>query len=453
MSVELLSDHAVLESHVTVDHADLVELSIDELIIGRPLAFPLFDDSGVLLLAEGNTITPEFKRLLKQRGQGSVQVHHEDAAKNAFSQISQTPVEATMSLDTELASQLDKVIDSGLLFVKNSGPAMRQSMVLHGCRAYNLDRHQDLQDQRVATCESLDNMMKEAVRGQAVSSTVVTNLAAQYLADMAEDSDCVLSVAMQATQDPALSDHCLKMATLGMAIGVEMGLDEDNCKRICVAGLMHDWGMARVPAEIRNATRILSASEFFQIKKHPIFTAEMLERMPGVPSMVPIVVYQVHERPNGLGYPRGRAGDRIHIFARILAVADIYSALTEPRAYRRPLAPYAAMECLVRMAKSRDVDPEVVRALLKVMSLFPIGSYVTLSDGSVARVIRRNPENYSSPIVQLVQDSGGNAVPADAESAISDLAASSISIIQALPTPGRQETLLTEDVLHQKRPK
>jgi HD-GYP domain-containing protein (c-di-GMP phosphodiesterase class II) len=293
-------------------------------------------------------------------------------------------------------------------------------------------------------------MLKDAVHGRDVSGAAVTSLTAQHLMNMTDDTDCVIDAAVEATRDPDLSQHCLKMATLGMAIGIEMGLDEDNCKRIGVAGLIHDWGMAKVPAEIRTSPNKLSEYDFYQIKKHPIYTAEMLERMAGIPSMVPIIVYQVHERPNGLGYPRGRTGERIHLFARILAVADTYSALTEPRPYRQPLAPYAAMECLVKLAKSRDVDPEVVRAFLKVMSLFPIGSFVALSDGSVARTIRRNGEHYTKPIVCVIQDSHGQSIETN-DMAIIDLTQSDLQVVQALPTPGRDEQLLTDEILFPKR--
>lgn len=455
MSAQLLSDEAILESTQSVAAEDQVEVSLDDLILGRPLTFPIYDNAGLLLLAEGSTITSEFRKLLRQRGTTSVRMHTNDADK-ARLKLDATVSIADMgafALDSELTQQLDRVIESGLLSLQNSGPAARESVVVHGRKAYNAERQEKFQQQRDATCASLSNMMKDAVHNKTVSSSVVTSLAAQYLSDMADDTDCLLSTAMEVSIDADLSQHCLKMSTLGMAIGIEMGLNEDNCKRICVAGLIHDWGMAKVPAAIRNSPNILSESDFFQIKKHPIYTAEMLERMPGIPSMVPIIVYQVHERPNGLGYPRGRTKERIHLIARILAVADIYAALTEKRPYRAPLAPYAAMECLIKLAKARDVDPDVVRATLKVMCLFPIGSFIALSDGSVAQVIRRNGDNYTQPIIRVIQDHLGNAVPVGTDEAIIDLAHSELTVVQALPTPGREEQLLSKEVLYPLRSK
>lgn len=453
MSAQLLGDDVVLDSLQTVKPEDQVEVNLDDLIVGRPLSFPIYDAAGMLLLAEGSRITSEFRKLLRQRGMTSVQMHTQDADKSRLKlDMSFSIADAGIfALDSELTNQLDRVIDSGLLQLQNRGPAAREQVTSHGRQAYNKVRHQRLQQQRQTTCDSLSLMLKDAVHGKALDGTAVTSIAGQYLSEMFDDTDCVLSTATEASQDADLSQHSLKMATLGMAIGIEMGLDEDNCKRTCVAGLIHDWGMVKINAEVRNSTRLLTEYEFFQIKKHPIFTAEMLERMSGIPSMVPVIVYQVHERPNGLGYPRGRTGERIHPLARILAVADMYAALTTARPYRAPLAPYAAMECLIKQAKTRDVDPDVVRALLKVLTLFPIGSFVAISDGSVAQVLRRNGNDYSRPIVRIVQDHLGNPTARDTEPIIVDLAHSELLVTQALPTPGRNEQLLTQEILQPVR--
>lgn len=438
-------------THPEATQAPTVSVKLDELIVGRPLQSPIYDEKGVLLLAAGNLITSDFKRLLHQRGEGTVRVAEADVHRVRLTLAVDEEV-VPLKLDGETAARLDKVIDAGLLSVQNQGPAAKDRVVYHGKKAYNLERHAVLQDQRQAASESVGSMMKAALSGRSVDSRAVTQMAAEFLTDLADDSDQMLCAAMEASREASIAEHSLKMATLGMALGVELGLDEDNCRKICVAGLVHDWGMGAVPAELRQSPKLLSEHQMFQVRKHPIHTVEMLERMPGVPSVVPMVAYQVHEKPNGLGYPRGRVGDRIHLFARILAVADVYSALTEQRPYRHALMPYAAMECVVKLARNKELDPEIVRALLKVLTLFPIGSFVALDDGRVGRVIRRNADKYATPIVQVVQDAQGERVTPDRPDSLVDLAMDPVRITQALPTPGREEYGLTVDVLCVRRP-
>jgi HD-GYP domain-containing protein (c-di-GMP phosphodiesterase class II) len=242
-----------------------------------------------------------------------------------------------------------------------------------------------------------------------------------------------------------LAARSLESSLLAMAIGIEMGLDAENISNLGVAGLVHDWGMMQVPLEIRTANRKLNQVEMLEIKKHPIHSLEILQRVSALPRVVSLISYQVHEKVNGNGYPRGRRGNSIHQFARILQVADAYTGMTSQRPYRPPMMRYAAMECLLRMAKEKSVDPDVVRALLKIQSLFPIGSFVILSNSAVAQVIRRNQDKYTQPIVRVLQDSEGNPANLDDDSTLIDLSDSELTVQQAMPAPGTNEVPLCED--------
>jgi hypothetical protein len=97
------------------------------------------------------------------------------------------------------------------------------------------------------------------------------------------------------------------------------------------------------------------------------------------------------------------------------------------------------MENLILMARDRTVDADVVRSLLRTQSLFPIGSLVALSDGSVARVMRRNQENYTQPLVQRIQDRSGRPLNPSPGAMLIDLAEAGLSVVQALPNPGSNE--------------
>ncbi len=422
-----------------------------EIIVGRELRRPIYDSKGLLLLVEGSVITARFKQLLNDRKIDNLQVHQDDAARITLRDTVVEDNTTVFGFDSELTKKLDALIESGSLFVANTGAAVRDRMVMHGLKGYDPQMRESLLEQHQAAGESLDNMMREAVQGGNFNASQITNVTAVSLAHLTADAEHVLSVAAEVRRDEVLSEHCLQMALLGMAIGIEMGLDEDNVRTIGLCGLVHDWGMIKVPERIRDAKRTLTDAEFLEIKKHSIYVLELLQGMAGIPSVVPLVCYQVHEKPNGAGYPRGRRGNAIHLFARVLQAADAYVGLTSPRPYRKPLMPYAAMECLLRLAGQNDFDPKTVRHLLNVLSLFPVGSFVNLTDASVARVLRPAGSNYTSPIVQIVQDHQGRPVDPSDESAIVDLTDSDLEIVQALPTPGRDEIALNPALIVRAR--
>jgi HD-GYP domain-containing protein (c-di-GMP phosphodiesterase class II) len=423
------------------DQSGTVKVDVESLVAGRQLKNPIFDPGNLLLLAQGSIVTPRFKQLLLARGIREVMLSRADAESMSAPQQPSTAgcFSAARQLDSALTQKIDKLVDAGLLFQENSGPRLKERLVLQGCKGFGVEQRDALLAQHTQTCEQLDAMIKAAAHGQPVSGQEIAGVVASYLTNLTSDADCVLDVARQAGHYAALAEHCLLMSVYGMALGIEMGMCEMDIRNIGLSGLLHDWGMSLISPEILDANRVLTNAEFLEIKKHPGYTLDLLKSISTIPDIVPMICYQVHERPNGTGYPRGRMKNSIHPGARILNVADVYLALTSPRPYRKPLMPYAAIECLLRQAKENLVDADVVRALLQVVSLFPIGSHVMLSDGSTARVLRRNGNNYSSPIVQIIKDASGDLTDPLDETQIVDPSTNQLRIVKAVPASDSEQ--------------
>jgi HD-GYP domain-containing protein (c-di-GMP phosphodiesterase class II) len=421
-------------------------VALSDLIVGRTTTFPIFDDSGVLLLAEGMVVTSEIKLNLRQRGSNRVVIHTDDVGRLTMKGKQSSSATPLFSFDSEITSRLDALIDSGLMTVKNTGPAVKGDVVFLGRKGYDKEQRARLLDAHDRNGAALSEMMGDALKGAKSDGSVVAAMATSYLKEMCADIDNTLTSTIDRFGENDLASRSLEVALLAMAIGIEMNLDADCIKEIGIAGLVHDWGMMKVPADYLNSARKLNDIERLEIKKHPIYSLEMLQTVSSLPRVISVVAYQVHECFNGSGYPRGRNGTSIHMFARILKVADAYCALTMMRPFRPPVARYGAMECLIHQARARSTDPDVVRALLKVVSLFPIGSYIALSDGSVARVLRRNKEDYSRPIVLRIEDAQGQPVDESAEENIIDLANCDLTVVQALPAPGTTEVLLSPEL-------
>jgi hypothetical protein len=148
-----------------------------------------------------------------------------------------------------------------------------------------------------------------------------------------------------------------------------------------------------------------------EISKHPGLAFDRVNQIAKVPNGSRMIVFQMHERMDGSGYPRQRKGIQIFPLSRIAMVADVFVALVSPRPHRPGLMPYQAMERIIKQAKDGLLDPKVVRGLLKTVSLFPITSFVVMSDGRVGKVIRSTGDTYTRPIVDLWQPSAVQELP------------------------------------------
>jgi HD-GYP domain-containing protein (c-di-GMP phosphodiesterase class II) len=134
-----------------------------------------------------------------------------------------------------------------------------------------------------------------------------------------------------------------------------------------------------------------------------------MEKLDTVGADALLVGYQAHERCDRSGYPRRRHRMFIHPLARLVAAADVYAAVTCPRPHRAGLSPHGAMKLLLREAQAERLDRDVVRAFLHALSMFPVGSYVRLSDGTAGRVLRSNPDNPLRPVIVPLQSDGEEA--------------------------------------------
>ncbi|MEX0775194.1 MAG: HD domain-containing phosphohydrolase [Phycisphaeraceae bacterium] len=203
-----------------------------------------------------------------------------------------------------------------------------------------------------------------------------------------------------------LPDHAYTTAVLAMAIAAQLNWPPGDLRPLGLAALLCDLGMLLVPERIRTGACELTDIDRSRVNRHPYFTLAMLQMVNGVAPMVKLAAIQHQERENGSGYPKGVRRDTICDYARVLATADAFAATTEPRSYRRTKLPYIAMEEMVRSAGAMTYWKPAVRALVQAAGLFPVGSYLRLSDGCNAHVIAANAKQVGRPRVQPLDAEG-----------------------------------------------
>lgn len=167
-------------------------------------------------------------------------------------------------------------------------------------------------------------------------------------------------------KDPYTRGHSERVAGLARALAFEVGLSEESAEMVAQAGLLHDLGKIGIPEAVLGKPGALTQEEWEIMRSHPLTGAQILAPLEFFEDGAAIVRHH-HERFDGSGYPDRLAGNVIPLGARIVAVADVYDALTSNRPYRRALAASDALQHLRRDA-GRSLDPELVALFPRVLT-------------------------------------------------------------------------------------
>lgn len=313
------------------------------------------------------------------------------------------------------------------------GPALAQFMTQLRPRdrteIYKNETHKRFQD----AVGQVRILYVKILRGEIASNAIVRAIVGSFMDTFMKDRNLLLNLAgAPHTGHDYLFDHSLKQCLLSLSLASAAGYSRSQSIEIAQGALLADVGMMLVPESIRLKRGKLSESEIFEVRKHPMLGMTLLEHVHGLSEAALLIPYQHHERLGGGGYPDKRAGSAVSRFSRIVSIADVFTALISPRTYRDSMLPYQAMVSLLTLGGSGQLDGDHIKQFLKTMSMFPLGSLVRLSSGRVAKVVAPNPAEFTKPIVSLLTDEGGAALPKAAIAQI-DLADSREKIVEALP--------------------
>jgi HD-GYP domain-containing protein (c-di-GMP phosphodiesterase class II) len=167
-----------------------------------------------------------------------------------------------------------------------------------------------------------------------------------------------------AQRDVSTEQHTRRVALRAVQVGERLGLSTHRLRTLAIGGLVHDIGKLSVPDSILKKPGPLDDDEYALIRRHPEWGTRLLEELGGFTPAVRRLVRDHHERPDGLGYPRGLCEDEINLDTRILTVCDVYDALISPRVYR----PAWTHEDAIGLLHDRAAfDPRCVKALEEVL--------------------------------------------------------------------------------------
>jgi HD-GYP domain-containing protein (c-di-GMP phosphodiesterase class II) len=197
--------------------------------------------------------------------------------------------------------------------------------------------------------------------------------------------------------------HSVNVAMLSILIGRQVGLEGEMIVSLVEAALLHDIGKTRVPLEVVQKPGALDRSERKLIEAHAAYGGEILASTEGLRPLTPTVALEHHRTIIGGGYPDLGVGVVPHPMSQIVAVADIYEALTGARTYKEPTPPERACLILARIA-GEHLNSSLVKAFVGTVTFFPIGSFVRTNREETGVVIRTNTSNPLRPVLAVLSD-------------------------------------------------
>jgi putative nucleotidyltransferase with HDIG domain len=315
---------------------------------GLILAKPIFDQSNRILLSAGSALTNSFIKRLKDKN-----VHH-IYVKSEITEDIEVDDDLNPRLRFEAVQKLSDVFSS----LQEGKPGKNDTLG------------------RVKSIRSMSDVFSQIIK-EMNSSKHLLNL----LSHMQSSIDTIF-------------DHSINTSLYSLTMGRQLGLKEKELNILGLGALFHDIGKLQLEGEMKN--------DHTDWKKHPELAFQALRKEPSLHLLVAHCAYQHHEHVDGFGFPRGLKGKDIHLYAKIIAVAEAFDHLINSQS----LLPHEAMEIIVARTFTR-YDYQVVEAFKTAVAIYPIGVTVDLNTGESGVVIAYNNQYPQRPVVRVFKDQYG----------------------------------------------
>lgn len=319
-----------------------VSISIEGCSVGMKIAEPIFNHHGAIIIPEGTILDSTMINRLENMGVETIKVYKEDI---------ETPQIIMVKQYTEHVSNVKDVL-------------------------------KDISD------------------GKNLDFEKVVNVADDIIDKFKESKNVFSCIKQIRTADEYTYNHCVNVSLISMMIGNWLKMNEEDVNNIVYAGLLHDIGKAKIPPEILNKPGKLTPEEYEIMKKHVSYAEELLEDMTDINKDVKLGIIMHHEREDGTGYLLGASGEQIHPYAKILAVADVYDAMTSNRVYREKQNPFDVFEH-IRIGTYKTLDPKVGLTFLQHIASYYIGDLCKLNSGETGEIIQISAKDVSRPLIRI----------------------------------------------------
>ena len=327
-------------------------------------------------------------QILEQKGALTVKSQGKVTSTDVVNTLKKRGVK-TLAIDTDKSFN---VSESSSSISSNSAESEPAEKILAPIKSVSLEKELNRATKLHQQGKDIQKLLLENVQKETPFDTSIPKAFSNKLVESVDrNPDALLCLTKIREKDDYLLEHSLNVAILLANFGKYLGQD------LSYAGFLHDLGKIKIPDEILHKPGRLTESEMEVMKGHVKHGVDYLETM-NIAAPLVQAISEHHERLDGLGYPAGKQGDAISKAGRMLAIADMYDALTADRVYKPGMSSQKAFSILMSDAPFR-LDKALVQQFIMCLGVYPVGSLVLLSNERLAMVL----EQKDSPLTPLVK--------------------------------------------------
>ncbi|EQB85972.1 HD-GYP domain-containing protein (c-di-GMP phosphodiesterase class II) [Clostridium punense] len=211
-------------------------------------------------------------------------------------------------------------------------------------------------------------------------------------------SSVVKNIVLHGSGNDTIYRHCVNVSALSSILGKWIGLSDNEINLLLYSAILHDFGKTKIDKKILDKPGTLTTKEFNIMRSHPVIGYNYIKEIPFLNKAVGYAVLTHHEREDGSGYPLGLKGENIHIFSKIIAIADVFDAVNSDRVYQQRKAPFEALE-IIRKDSMGKLDYEYCNIFLNHISNYYMGERVLLNSGEICKIVKIDINDIARPLL------------------------------------------------------
>jgi HD-GYP domain-containing protein (c-di-GMP phosphodiesterase class II) len=258
---------------------------------------------------------------------------------------------------------------------------------------------QEFRQQYDKAVSAFQNLMTQVQGGLNIPVMEVREVVVPMVQQVQEQPNILLALRRVSNVNSYAYEHSIAVGLISFMIAKWLKVPEREWIQIALAGTLLDIGKAKIDRRILLKPGKLTPAEFEEMKKHTVYGYQLIKASPGLSEGVALAALQHHEREDGSGYPFGLPGSKLHLYSKIVAVADVYHAMCSDRVYQKAQSPYVVAEQLLNDSFGK-LDPTIVYTFVNGITQFAIGTLVELSDGTLGKIVFTDHRHPTRPMVE-----------------------------------------------------